>query len=274
MKPGRRATAAAGTACAVAVAVALSGGGDSTSDAPGTKQARAGAKGLATIPSARVSVRDDAEIGSSFATSPDVTLTEKAPSPADAKAKTARQKIAAGGETEDNFVSPGAPTDNEIAAELKQMEAAQRTAGSGSGGGGGSGGLTLQSDGTVKVAPGVPTAIARLVAGANAIAKFPYVYGGGHGSFVDTAYDCSGSLSYALAAGGFLDTTKTSGDLARGGEPGPGKWITIYANAGHTFMVVDGIRYDTSGRGGPLGTRWNASPRSTAGFKVRHPKGY
>ena len=115
--------------------------------------------------------------------------------------------------------------------------------------------------------------VQEVIAGANAIAKFPYVYGGGHGSFVDTAYDCSGSLSYALAAGGLLDKPIVSGDFAKTGEKGPGKWITIYANAGHTFMVVGGLRYDTSGRGGPLGTRWNAAPRQVDGFAVRHPPG-
>jgi hypothetical protein len=140
--------------------------------------------------------------------------------------------------------------------------------------GGGTGtGITLESDGTATPGADVPAVVKRVIAGANAIAKFPYVYGGGHGDFVDTAYDCSGSLSYALAAGGLLDRTMTSGELARTGAKGPGKWITIYAHGGHTFMTVNGLRYDTSGRGGPLGTRWNASPRSTKGFQVRHPPG-
>lgn len=265
------------TVVGVAVAGVTALGGSGTSGTPAAKQARAATDRLATVPSTRVSVRDDAEIGNAYATPAGVKLTVEAPSPADAKAKAAEAKTATGGASKDNFVSPGAPSDKEIAAELKQMDAVQRKAAAGGGGGGigkGDGALNLQPDGTVKVAPGVPGPIARLVAGANAIAKFPYVYGGGHGSFEDTAYDCSGSLSYALAAGGFLNAPKTSGDLARGGEPGPGKWITIYANAGHTFMVVDGIRFDTSGRGGPLGTRWNTASRSTAGFEVRHPKGY
>jgi hypothetical protein len=97
--------------------------------------------------------------------------------------------------------------------------------------------------------------------------------GGGHGSFVDTAYDCSASVSYALAAAGLLDRPVTSGQLARWGAPGPGRYVTIYANAGHTFMYVDGLRFDTSGRAGAFGTRWQTAPRSLAGFVVRHPAG-
>ena len=80
----------------------------------------------------------------------------------------------------------------------------------------------------------------KVVAGANAIADFPYVFGGGHASFVDNAYDCSGSVSYALAAGGLLSAPETSGELESWGAPGPGRYITVYANAGHTYMYVDG----------------------------------
>lgn len=208
-------------------------------------------------------IADDAEAADSFATDPSVKLTETAPRPG-AVAKVAEST------TEAELVSPGAPTDAEIARELKQMDAAVAEQG---GGGTGSAGTKLKADGTASASAGMPGVVKRVIAGANAIAKYPYVYGGGHGSFTDTAYDCSGSLSYALAAGGLLDAPKTSGDLARTGKKGPGKWITIYANAGHTFMVVGGLRFDTSGRGGPLGTRWNASPRSTSGFRVTHPPG-
>jgi cell wall-associated NlpC family hydrolase len=120
---------------------------------------------------------------------------------------------------------------------------------------------------------GAPDVIARIISGGNAIAKFPYVWGGGHGSFVDSGYDCSGSVSYALAAAGLLDSPLVSGDFARWGSPGPGKWVTIYANAGHVFMYVAGLRFDTSGRDGPFGSRWQSAPRSLAGFEVRHPTG-
>lgn len=269
MSPCRRALTAAALPSLLAVLVA--GCGSGAGDA--APQQAAVSKPVATGKAEhRKPVRDDVEADQAYATPAGVTLTKKAPAPGAAKAaakKAARQQ-AAGGETQDNFVSPGAPSDEEIARELKQMEAVQKRQAEA---GGTNHGITLNPDGTATVAPGVPEVVARVVAGANAIAKFPYVYGGGHGTFVDTAYDCSGSLSYALAAGGLLTATKTSGELARTGAVGPGKWITIYANAGHTFMYVDGLRYDTSGRSGPRGSRWQTAPRSLAGFVVRHPPG-
>ena len=119
----------------------------------------------------------------------------------------------------------------------------------------------------------VPLKIAQVIAGGNAIADFPYVYGGGHVSFVDRAYDCSGSVSYALAAAGLIGAPETSGQLEHWGEPGPGRWITVFANAGHTFMNVDGVWFDTAGRSGPYSTRWLTSRPSLAGYAVRHPAG-
>jgi cell wall-associated NlpC family hydrolase len=125
-------------------------------------------------------------------------------------------------------------------------------------------------------APGGPPAqgddaVAKVVAAANEIATTPYVWGGGHGG-PSGGYDCSGSLSYALAAAGLVNGSLTSGGFMSWGEPGPGSRITVYANAGHAFMVVDGRRYDTSAlRGG--GTRWSSSMRGTAGFVARHPPG-
>ena len=95
-------------------------------------------------------------------------------------------------------------------------------------------------------------------------------FGGGHGSFVDSAYDCSGSVSYALAAGGLLSAPVTSGELERWGAPGPGRYITVFANAGHTYMYVDGVRYDTSGRSGIYASRWQVAARDNGGFVARH----
>jgi cell wall-associated NlpC family hydrolase len=109
-----------------------------------------------------------------------------------------------------------------------------------------------------------------MVAGGNAIATFPYRLGGGHGSFVDNAYDCSGSVSYALAAAGLLDAPLTSGELMKWGAPGPGRWMTVYANPGHVFMIVGGIRFDTSGRSGLRGSRWQPAQRTISGFVARH----
>jgi hypothetical protein len=109
-----------------------------------------------------------------------------------------------------------------------------------------------------------------VIAAGNSIANFPYRWGGGHASFVDNAYDCSGSVSYALAAAGLLGAPVTSGELMQWGVPGPGKWISVYANDGHTYMYVAGLRFDTSGRAGPFGSRWQAAARSNAGFAARH----
>ncbi|CAB4930700.1 unannotated protein [freshwater metagenome] len=132
-----------------------------------------------------------------------------------------------------------------------------------SGGGGSSAAPSSSGDGSV---------VARVVAAANEIATTPYVWGGGHGG-ASSGYDCSGSVSYALAAAGLLDAPMASGGFMSYGEPGPGKRITIYANAGHMYMVVDGRRYDTSALSGG-GTRWTSEMRSSAGFVARHPAGY
>ncbi len=111
-----------------------------------------------------------------------------------------------------------------------------------------------------------------MIAAANSIAGLPYIYGGGHGSFRAAGYDCSGSISYALAAGGLLDSPLDSSAFMSWGEPGPGKWITVYTNPGHAYMVVKGRRFDTSAlREG--GTRWTNEMRSSAGFVARHPPG-
>jgi hypothetical protein len=107
---------------------------------------------------------------------------------------------------------------------------------------------------------------------ANEIAKFPYKWGGGHGAWRDNGYDCSGSVSFALAGAGLLRSPLTSGAFMNYGAPGQGRWITIYANNGHIFMFVAGLRFDTSGQG-RAGTRWQAESRSTAGFAVRHIPG-
>ena len=113
--------------------------------------------------------------------------------------------------------------------------------------------------------------VGRVVAAANQIATTPYVWGGGHGG-ASGGYDCSGSISYALAAGGLLSGSLDSSGFMSWGDAGPGRRITVYANAGHAFMVVDGRRYDTSALSGG-GTRWTSQMRSTAGFVARHPPG-
>lgn len=114
--------------------------------------------------------------------------------------------------------------------------------------------------------------VAQMIAAGNRIQSTPYIYGGGHGSFEDSGYDCSGSVSYVLHGAGMLDSPLASGGLMSYGEAGPGKRVTIYANAGHAYMVVDGRRFDTSGASA-AGTRWQPNDRSSAGYVARHPAG-
>jgi hypothetical protein len=123
------------------------------------------------------------------------------------------------------------------------------------------------------IAPlGAPEAVRAVISAGNQIARLPYRYGGGHATWNDTAYDCSASISFAFAAAGLLDRPLVSGDLAQWGAAGPGRWITIFANGGHVYMYVAGLRFDTSGLR-VTGSRWIAEPRSGAGFTVRHPVG-
>ena len=114
--------------------------------------------------------------------------------------------------------------------------------------------------------------VAGVIAAANRIASTPYKYGGGHGSFNDSGYDCSGSVSYALRGGGLLKTPLASGGFAGWGAPGPGKRITVYSSPGHAYMVVDGRRFDTSARS-QTGNRWTSEQRSSAGYVARHRSG-
>ncbi len=117
-----------------------------------------------------------------------------------------------------------------------------------------------------------PQAVKDAIAAANSIAMTPYIWGGGHGSFESSGYDCSGAVSFALHGGGFLESPLDSTGLETWGEAGAGKWITVYANAGHAWMVIAGIAFDTVGGPGP---RWHDPwVDSTEGFIVRHPSGY
>ena len=117
----------------------------------------------------------------------------------------------------------------------------------------------------------IACAVKRAIAAANRIDGRPYVWGGGHISFLSRGYDCSGAVSYVLHGAGLLDYTLDSTGFKKWGERGRGAWITIYANKTHAFMVVGGLRLDTSGS--PSGPRWRPLPRSTKGFVARHPAG-
>lgn len=154
---------------------------------------------------------------------------------------------------------------------------------------------TLLPSGQAIAPTDAPPGVKAVIEAANAIATTPYVYGGGHNAkFRGPGYDCSGSLSYALHGGGLLDSPLDSGSFMKWGEPGEGDWITIYTNPGHAYMVVAGLRFDTSMRTPIAGdatkstkstktrrtrarvqsTRWSTQMRSSDGYKVRHPVGF
>jgi len=121
--------------------------------------------------------------------------------------------------------------------------------------------------------PNAPEAVKGAINAANTIIGRPYIWGGGHASFYSRGYDCSGSVSFALFGGGLIPRPLTSGELEHWGAPGPGKWITVYANASHTFAEIAGLRWDTVGDEQGTGPRWHLATTSTAGFVVRHPPG-
>ncbi len=129
---------------------------------------------------------------------------------------------------------------------------------------------TIGSDGRRAIAPkGAPRVVRRAINAANRLTRKPYKWGGGHARFNDRGYDCSGAVSYVLRAIAKLEGAPVSGTLKRWGKDGEGKWITVYANKSHVFMVIAGLRFDTSGYG-ERGPRWREEPRSYERFAVRH----
>jgi hypothetical protein len=137
-------------------------------------------------------------------------------------------------------------------------------------------------DGRAVAPASAPTRVKRVIEAANRIVEKPYRYGGGHRPFgrrLDTGYDCSGSVSYALYGGRFLRSPLPSGALMNWASRGTGRWITVYAHASHAYVVVAGLRFDTSMRdrnapGPATGPRWSKSLRRSAAFVARHPRGY
>ena len=159
-------------------------------------------------------------------------------------------------------------------AHLSSLEAkaAAEAAKAAATGNAGVGGIAVDTGGMVQAPPGAPAAVAQIIAAGNAIATLPYIYGGGHASFHADGYDCSGSVSYALAAAGLVTSPMVSGQFEDWGDPGPGRWVTIYANAGHVWMEVAGWRFDTVALAED-GTRWAQGGGEFSGFVVRHPPG-
>jgi peptidoglycan hydrolase CwlO-like protein len=134
---------------------------------------------------------------------------------------------------------------------------------------------TLDSNGDAIPPANAPLAIRGVIAAANQIDDLPYVWGGGHGSFSSSGYDCSGAVSFALHGGGFLSSPLDSTGLEVWGEPGGGNWITVFANSGHAWAYIAGLRWDTGGPGGGSGPRWSTVMRDdTSSFVARHPAGY
>jgi len=132
----------------------------------------------------------------------------------------------------------------------------------------------LSPDGQVAIAPeSAPDAIKNAISAANQITNKPYRYGGGHRRFQDSGYDCSGGVSYALRGGNFLKRPLDSRSFARWGETGPGQWITVYTNPGHAYVMIAGLRFDTSGPG-ERGPRWRRGVRSARAYAARHPEGF
>jgi peptidoglycan hydrolase-like protein with peptidoglycan-binding domain len=129
------------------------------------------------------------------------------------------------------------------------------------------------SNGLAVAPSNAPLAVKEVIAAANKIAFKPYIYGGGHGSWNDSGYDCSGSVSYALHGAGLLSSPMDSTELESYGSPGAGKWISIWANSGHVYMYVAGLRFDTSAQSETGGSRWTSQGRSNSGFVERHPSG-
>jgi cell wall-associated NlpC family hydrolase len=121
-----------------------------------------------------------------------------------------------------------------------------------------------------------PPAVKRVIAAANKIRTKPYIYGGGHARWWDAGYDCSGAVSFALRGAGLIDTPMPSGSLAGWGSSGKGRWITVYANGGHAYAIIAGLRWDTAGTTNGTGPRWHKSLRAQASgpFTARHPDGY
>jgi cell wall-associated NlpC family hydrolase len=137
----------------------------------------------------------------------------------------------------------------------------------------------IRKDGTAVAPADAPPEIQTAIAAANAIHTLPYIWGGGHRSFSSTGYDCSGAVSYVLHAAGLLASPMTSGALASSwGLPGKGRWITVYGNASHAYMVIAGKRFDTSTGGDRWnqgsGPRWRKKKRRPLGFTGKYAPGF
>jgi hypothetical protein len=159
-------------------------------------------------------------------------------------------------------------SDAEIRQELAEFKHELRSAGPGVDGPH----AIVKPNGQAVPPKGAPAEVKQIIAAGNVIARDPYKWGGGHGAWQDNGYDCSGSVSFALAGAGLLSSPLDSTGFTSWGDPGRGHWVTIFANGGHVYMYVAGLRFDTSGRGSS-GSRWQAGVRTNGGFTAVHPPG-
>jgi cell wall-associated NlpC family hydrolase len=138
-----------------------------------------------------------------------------------------------------------------------------------------SGNRAILRNGVAYAPSHAPQSVKNAIWAANGLRRKPYIWGGGHGTFYDHGYDCSGTVSFALHGAGVLNSPLPSSDLMRFGESGRGRWMTVYSRSGHTFAVIAGLRLDTTdlGRGGDVGPRWYDCSRDTSGYVARHPVG-
>jgi cell wall-associated NlpC family hydrolase len=170
-----------------------------------------------------------------------------------------------------NVVSVGPPSGGALAQPVSDAQVRQELASSGLAAKAGT--ATLTPDGLAIPPVDAPGVIKQIITAGNQIAKLPYRFGGGHGTFIDNAYDCSGSISFVFAAAGLLNTTVTSSQLMGWGLSGAGKWITVFANNGHTFMYIAGLRFDTVALA-QSGSRWsNRSATEGGAYAARHYPG-
>jgi Putative peptidoglycan binding domain len=141
---------------------------------------------------------------------------------------------------------------------------------------------TINPDGTATAPAGAPAAVQAMINAANQIIDTSYCVGGGHGKWKSSCYDCSGAVSFALHGAGLLSTSEDSTGFESYGAPGPGKWVSVYGDPGHAFIVIAGIAFDTANYGGPNipggdGPRWRSNPLGNLAdgghYVVRHPPG-
>ncbi|HEX5928013.1 MAG TPA: hypothetical protein VFY48_01325 [Solirubrobacterales bacterium] len=197
----------------------------------------------------------------------------------------ARERIEAEAEAEARLdppgpIVPGDPSTLPPASagsngtEIERHSAAEREKIFANGHASGDGSTSILLTGIALPPPDAPQTVKDVINNANLIVGRPYIWGGGHGSWYSHGYDCSGAVSFALFGGGLIPQPLTSGQLEGWGAPGPGKWITVYANAGHTFAEIAGLRWDTSGTESGSGPRWHLGSRPAGDFVVRHPPGF